>query len=204
MRWDIPGLLNQSSPDPYHGTGSSTTIHGKRSTQINLLPNSKRELPVLGKHFRHSGQSALKAQGIGGQYLADFAVIYVFAQIKYCMSFRQRFWKAETMWNSTFLTPILNIKKYFLCLYQHFLLTSKPKGTKWPQKNNMFYGVSIYASINYTAPCVMSLMRTDTLRGQVGGGWALEWKVFGPCELASSRKASAIWGGETRLLMVTT
>jgi hypothetical protein len=26
----------------------------------------------------------------------------------------------------------------------------------------------------YTAPCVMLLMRAYTLRGQVGGGWALE------------------------------
>jgi len=31
--------------------------------------------------------------------------------------------------------------------------------------------------------------------GQVGGGWALEIaSFFGPCEMASSRKASAIWG----------
>jgi hypothetical protein len=30
----------------------------------------------------------------------------------------------------------------------------------------------------YTAPCVMFLMRADTLRGQVGGGWALEIESF--------------------------
>ncbi len=30
----------------------------------------------------------------------------------------------------------------------------------------------------YTAPCVMFLMRADTLRGQVGGGWALETDSF--------------------------
>jgi hypothetical protein len=102
----------------------------------------------------------------------------------------------------------------------------------------------------YTAPCVMFLMRTDTLYGQVGGDWALEierflgpvkWHLadrgvpfggqnsylwtydlycpvhnafdvgksitwtsgrgvgpgnqdfFGPCDIASSRQASAIW-----------
>ncbi len=28
------------------------------------------------------------------------------------------------------------------------------------------------------APCVMFLMCTDTLRGQVGGGWALEIESF--------------------------
>jgi hypothetical protein len=37
---------------------------------------------------------------------------------------------------------------------------------------------SIYASMIYTAPCVMFLMRADTLRGQVGGGWALEMENF--------------------------
>jgi hypothetical protein len=30
----------------------------------------------------------------------------------------------------------------------------------------------------YTAPCVMFLMRADTLRGQVGEGWALEMESF--------------------------
>ncbi len=76
MRWDISELLTQSSPDSYHGTGSSTTIHGKRFKQINLLPNLDRELPALGKHFRHSGQSALKALGIGGQYLLDGSPLF--------------------------------------------------------------------------------------------------------------------------------
>ncbi len=45
--------------------------------------------------------------------------------------------------------------------------------------------------------CGMFLMWADTLRGQVGGGWALEMEsfyFFGPCEMASSRQASAIWG----------
>ncbi len=32
----------------------------------------------------------------------------------------------------------------------------------------------IYAPMIYTAPCIMFLMHADTLRGQVGGGWALE------------------------------
>jgi hypothetical protein len=30
----------------------------------------------------------------------------------------------------------------------------------------------------YTAPCLMFLMRADPLRGQVGGGWALEIESF--------------------------
>jgi hypothetical protein len=33
----------------------------------------------------------------------------------------------------------------------------------------------------YTSLCVMFLMRADTLRGQVGLGWALEfWSFLGP------------------------
>ncbi len=36
-------------------------------------------------------------------------------------------------------------------------------------------------------------MQPNPLRGQVGGGWALVIKTFGPCEMASSRLGSAIW-----------
>ena len=40
-----------------------------------------------------------------------------------------------------------------------------------------------YAPMIYTDPSVMFLMRVDPLRGQVGGGWALEIEsFFGPCE----------------------
>jgi|688.fasta_scaffold1901933_1 hypothetical protein len=34
--------------------------------------------------------------------------------------------------------------------------------------------LSIYVPMIYTALCVMFLMREETLRGQVGWGWALE------------------------------
>ncbi len=43
-----------------------------------------------------------------------------------------------------------------------------------------------YGPLIDTAPCVMFWMRADSLRGQMGGGWALEMA------LASSRSASAI------------
>ncbi len=36
----------------------------------------------------------------------------------------------------------------------------------------------IYAPMIYTAPRVVYLMRADTLRGQVGGGWALEIEIL--------------------------
>jgi hypothetical protein len=46
-----------------------------------------------------------------------------------------------------------------------------------------------------TAPCIMFSMRAYQLRGQVGGGWALEFENFlGPFEMALSRYASAISG----------
>ncbi len=38
--------------------------------------------------------------------------------------------------------------------------------------------LAIYAPMIHSAPCVMFLMRADTLRGQVGGGWALEIESF--------------------------
>ncbi len=38
--------------------------------------------------------------------------------------------------------------------------------------------LTIYAPMVYTAPCRMFLMRADTVRGQVGGGWALEISSF--------------------------
>jgi hypothetical protein len=38
--------------------------------------------------------------------------------------------------------------------------------------------LAIYAPMIYTALCVMFLMRADPLRGQVGGGWALEIESF--------------------------
>jgi hypothetical protein len=41
--------------------------------------------------------------------------------------------------------------------------------------------LAIYAPLIYTA------LRADPLRGQVGGGWALEIETFGLCELALSR-----------------
>jgi hypothetical protein len=32
--------------------------------------------------------------------------------------------------------------------------------------------------MNYTAPCIMFWMRAYPLRGEVGGGWALEFSSF--------------------------
>ncbi len=55
--------------------------------------------------------------------------------------------------------------------------------------------LAIYGPMIYTAPYVMLLMRANPLWGQVLGGWALEIETFlGPVEMASCRKASAIWG----------
>jgi hypothetical protein len=44
--------------------------------------------------------------------------------------------------------------------------------------------IAICARKIYTARFVMFLMRADPLRGQVGGGCALEIEFFGRCEMA--------------------
>ncbi len=38
--------------------------------------------------------------------------------------------------------------------------------------------VTIYAPVIYTRPCIMFWRRGYTLRGEVGGGWALEFPSF--------------------------
>jgi hypothetical protein len=38
--------------------------------------------------------------------------------------------------------------------------------------------LTIYAPMIYTAPCIMFWMRAYPLRGEVGGGWALEFESF--------------------------
>ncbi len=51
----------------------------------------------------------------------------------------------------------------------------------------------------YTAPCVMLLMRADTLRGEVVGGLALEISSFvGPCEMARADTRVPLGAQKTR------
>jgi hypothetical protein len=38
--------------------------------------------------------------------------------------------------------------------------------------------LTIYAPMIHTAQCIMFWMRAYPLRGQVGGGWALEFESF--------------------------
>jgi|688.fasta_scaffold2098858_1 hypothetical protein len=48
--------------------------------------------------------------------------------------------------------------------------------------------ITIYAPMIYMTPCVLFLMRADTLRGPVGGGLGPgNGEFFQPCEMASSR-----------------
>jgi hypothetical protein len=56
---------------------------------------------------------------------------------------------------------------------------------------------AIYAPTIYTPPYVPFMMRADPLRGQVGGGWALEIETFWGPEMAMS-EASAIWEQKNR------
>jgi hypothetical protein len=45
-----------------------------------------------------------------------------------------------------------------------------------PNRNQL--SLTIYAPAIYTAPCIMFWMRAYTLRGEMGGGWALEFPSF--------------------------
>jgi hypothetical protein len=38
--------------------------------------------------------------------------------------------------------------------------------------------ITIYAPMIYKAPCIMFWMRAYPMRGQVGGGWTLEFENF--------------------------
>jgi hypothetical protein len=62
--------------------------------------------------------------------------------------------------------------------------------------------LTIYASVIYTAPCIMFWMGAYTLRGEVGGGWALEFPSFwGPVkwERADRRVPFAMNFGSDRI-----
>ncbi len=51
----------------------------------------------------------------------------------------------------------------------------------------------------YSTPCIMFLMRTDTLRGQVGGGWALEMESFlGPVKWHRAERRVPFGAQKTR------
>ncbi len=55
--------------------------------------------------------------------------------------------------------------------------------------------ITIYVPMIYTAPCVMLLMRAASITWASGRGLGPGNREFsGPCEMASSRKASAISG----------
>ncbi len=49
---------------------------------------------------------------------------------------------------------------------------------KAQDQNKKFNVLTIYAPVIYTAPCIMFWMRPYTLRGEVVGGWALEFPSF--------------------------
>ncbi len=53
--------------------------------------------------------------------------------------------------------------------------------------------ITSYAPVIYTAPCIMFWMGAYALRGEVGGGWALEFPSFlGPVKWDDL--AGCVWG----------
>jgi hypothetical protein len=62
--------------------------------------------------------------------------------------------------------------------------------------------ITIFAPVIYTRPCIMFWRRGYTLRGEVGGGWALEFPSFlGPVKWhrADRRVPFAVVGKMTTL-----
>ncbi len=54
--------------------------------------------------------------------------------------------------------------------------------------------ITIYAPMIYTAPCIMFWMRAYPLRGEVGGGWALEFESFsGPVKWHRADRREPFW-----------
>ncbi len=60
----------------------------------------------------------------------------------------------------------------------HSTMHSKPRYNLDFNRYVGVYYLTIYAPMIYTAPCVMFLIRADTLLEQIGGGWALEISSF--------------------------
>jgi hypothetical protein len=62
------------------------------------------------------------------------------------------------------------------------------------------YIIAIYGPMIYMAPYVMVLMRADPLRGQVGGGWALEIETFWAVGNDIKPLGRVPFGGQTKFL----
>jgi hypothetical protein len=58
------------------------------------------------------------------------------------------------------------------------LIVSWLSDKRVPVDNDANFTITIYAPVIYKAPCIMFWMRAYTLRGEVGGGWALEFPSF--------------------------
>jgi hypothetical protein len=63
----------------------------------------------------------------------------------------------------------------FVFIYSQFCLLEQ-KLEFWGVAKHLV--LTIYAPMIYTAPCIMFWMRAYPLRGEVGGGWALEFSSF--------------------------
>ncbi len=66
------------------------------------------------------------------------------------------------------------------------------------------YNYSIYAPMIYTALFIMFWMRAYPLQGQVGGGWALKFKIFlGPVKWHRTHKRVPFGAQKTPTALVT-
>jgi hypothetical protein len=73
---------------------------------------------------------------------------------------------------------LLSLATYMLSNPRNFIFNEQPLAT--PNMRNTWqpFLLTIYAPMIYKASCIMFWMRAYPLRGEVGGGWALEFESF--------------------------
>jgi hypothetical protein len=95
----------------------------------------------------------------------------------------------------------VRLPSFLLCTLSYYVvLFCKQTCKKLSSKLLLYFPFTglisaIYGPVIYTAPHVMLLMRATAITRASGNGLGPgNRNFFGPCEMASSRQASAIWG----------
>ncbi len=78
-----------------------------------------------------------------------------------------------TVYTDSSKTPIESIN---LAYFSNFCFNKSSILLSFPAYHGLV--IAIYAPVIYTAPCIMFWMCVYLLRGQVGGGWAMDIKSF--------------------------
>jgi hypothetical protein len=119
--------------------------------------------------------------------------------------YRPNTWANTAMMANSFST-LLSFTSW--CAGRSFAYNGWVSGNNLAGTNRGFYILSaqtffviitIYAPMNYTAPCIMFWMRANPLQGEVGGGWALEFLSFlGPVKWHQANRLVPFGAQKTR------